>query len=293
MISILSLVYNHEKYLDDFFEGILSQKSEEDFELIIGIDKSDDKSGEICLSYQRIYPGKIKIIAHEERVGMFNNFLSVYTQCKGEYIAICEGDDFWIDENKLQKQLKLLKENKNAVLCFTNIKVYDEEEGTYHENWASIEKVLYTVDDLIRGNPVSTCSVLFKNCFNSFSTSFSKLPMVDWPLYVHLLMDGNAIYLPDITAVYRSSSGSSYAKNSIVEQLIKKKNVYEYFILEKKFDSKKQLIDKVYHLNLYAIAIRLPKSDPRKEEFLKRVSWHSFKHANGKLLIKSILKRVI
>ena len=293
MISILSLVYNHERYLDAFFEGILSQKLEEKYELIIGVDKSDDKSLEICLSISNKYPEKIKVIQHDVRMGMSNNFLAVHAECKGEFIAICEGDDYWIDDRKLQKQLDLLLKNKGAALCFTNIEVYEEEEEVFQKNWANIEKDLYYVDDVIKVNPISFCSVMFRNTFNSFSEAFAKLPMLDWPLYIHLLMTGYAIYLPDITAVYRRSYISSYSKNSILQQLEKKSSVYEYLIQEKALASKMQQVNLAYHLNLYAIAIRLPEKNYRRTAMLRQVGWYSLKKANATLMVKSIFKRII
>lgn len=291
MISILSLVYNHEKYLDNFFNGVLSQKLSDDIELIIGIDASTDRSKEICLSYQGKYPGIIKIISHKNRVGMFENFKSVFNKCQGKYIAICEGDDYWIDEHKLMKQIAVLDNDENAILSFTDIKIYDEEEGTFHDNWASISKTLYTIDDVVRNNPISTCSVLFRNGFiKKISEQFGNLSMVDWPLYVHLLKHGHALYLQDITAVYRRSFQSSYSRNSILDQLNKKVKVYEYFLQAPEFEANSKLVKRCYYLNLYAMAIRLEKTDRYRMVTLKKIAANFLEYKDIRLLCKSIFR---
>ncbi|MCW3090876.1 MAG: glycosyl transferase, family 2 [Ferruginibacter sp.] len=293
-VSILSIVCNHEKYLHEFFNGILSQKLAESFELIVGVDKCTDQSKAICLQYQQQYPGLVKVIVHQELAGMFNNFLSVYQQCTGKYIAICEGDDYWTDEFKLQKQLAALRQNQDAVLCFTDIKIFDDDLKSYHPNWATIKKNVFTIDDLIEGNMIATCTVLFRNILTEpFSEAFTRLPMVDWPLFVNLARHGKAIYLQDTTAVYRRNSLSIFAKNPILQQLQKKEEVYQYFLQEPLLACRKKKIEKAYYLNLYAIAVRLSETNRNKRANFNKIIKHALLHANPALLFKSFVRRLI
>ena len=140
VISILSIVYNHEPYLNEFFRGVLSQEHPYQWELVIGIDLSTDSSLEICKKYRDQYPHLIRLIIHENRVGMIPNFIAAYNACSGKYIAMCEGDDFWLDPKKILKQVQSLEEDQKAVLSFTDIKVLDEDENKYYSNWATITK---------------------------------------------------------------------------------------------------------------------------------------------------------
>ena len=290
-VSILSLVYNHEKYLADFFNGMLKQQFFHDYECIIGVDKSTDDSLDICKSYQSKHPSIFKIIEHTTNVGMFNNFVSVLNECSGEFIAICEGDDYWIDENKLAAQIQVLDKQKDAVICFTDIKCFDENEQKYFSNWATINTSIFSITDIITNNCISTCSVMFRKAAYNFSlSSMQNLPMVDWPFYINLLSNGNAIYINNTTAVYRMSSDGSYSKNTVLEQLKKKQLVYNYLIEQNQLVKYKNCIAINQFLNKYAIAIRLEKSDINRKLLLKEIIVGMFYHKNLLLVAKAIFK---
>lgn len=204
---------------------------------------------------------------------MINNYIATYNACTGKYIAICEGDDYWTDDQKLNKQVELLDRDEKAVLCFTDIKVLDEEEGTFHPNWANITKEIYSIKDIIFSNPVSTCSVMFRNHLVELNeTSLRGLPMADWPLYVELLTTGYARFLNQETAVYRRSAQSTYSKNSTIETLYKKKTAYEYLLERPVLAKYKKQLLKAYYYHLYAIGTRLDKDDKMKKVFLKKAA---------------------
>ncbi len=286
------MVYNHENYLDVFFKGVLSQQLSFDYEIIIGVDQSNDASLIICKKYQERFPGIITIIEHVERVGMIRNFIATYNACTGKYIAICEGDDYWTDDQKLMKQIQVLDNDKNAVLCFTDIKVLDEEEGTFDMNWAKIGKDRYTIEDLIKSYPISFCSVLFRNNIVALNEhSLQGLSMADLPFVLELMTHGYAKYLNVQTAVYRRSAQSSYSKNTIVEQLLKKKTIYEYLLRQPRFTKYKRQLFKVYNYHLYAIATRLDKTDIRRAAFFKKVI-RSIDINNVALPVKALVKSI-
>lgn len=287
-ISVLSLVYNHENYLKDFFNGIINQSNFFELELIIGVDKSEDRSLEICYCYQKKYPENIVVLEHKTRVGMFQNFISTYARCKGEYIAICEGDDYWTDNNKISKQVKALENHPGSVLCFTDIAMFDEEENAFVKSWAILNKDIYYIDDLIKANIITTCTVVFKNLTPVEKlNSFAKLDMMDWPLHVLTLLNGYAICLHEKTAVYRQSLKSIYSKNSMFVHLEKKRLVYEYFVQESILISKRKLTYKGYYKNLYAIAIRSRPSDPLKRIYLKKIMFNYAKHRDLLMVVKA------
>src|SRR5262245_48980818 len=104
-VSICMITYNHGKFIARAIEGIMNQQTKYDFELVIGEDSSTDDTRAVCESYVAKYPGKIKLLPSDKRYGMVSNLIRVLEECKGKYIAICEGDDYWTHKSKLQKQV--------------------------------------------------------------------------------------------------------------------------------------------------------------------------------------------
>ena len=134
LVSVMMLVYNHEQYLAQALESILTQKGDFTFEIVIGDDCSTDSSPAILSSYQSKYPEIIKVINHRKNVGAMNNHKSLTAACSGKYVAICEGDDYWTDENKLQLQLNLLELNTSLSFCCHRVDYLLEDEKRKERN---------------------------------------------------------------------------------------------------------------------------------------------------------------
>ena len=105
LVSIASITYNHEKFIAQAIDSFLMQETDFDFEIIIGEDCSTDDTLKIIKEYKAKYPDIIKLITSESNVGMMTNFIRTLEACSGKYIALCEGDDYWTDTLKLQKQV--------------------------------------------------------------------------------------------------------------------------------------------------------------------------------------------
>lgn len=117
IVSVHMITYNHEQYIRQAIEGVMMQKTDFEFELVIGEDCSTDKTREICFEYQRKYPDKIRVLWWHENVSRFGgNGIRNRAHCRGEFIAYCEGDDYWTDCNKLQKQVDIIRKY-DAGLC--------------------------------------------------------------------------------------------------------------------------------------------------------------------------------
>ncbi len=108
-VNVCVITYNHEEFIEKALASILNQKADFDFDIVIGDDCSSDKTKEIILKYKQRYPDLIRILFSEKNIGMRENFLRSLKACKGKYIAILEGDDYWTDEYKLQKQFDYLE----------------------------------------------------------------------------------------------------------------------------------------------------------------------------------------
>ena len=116
-VSVFMITYNHEKYIAEAIDSVLMQKTDFDFDIVIGEDCSTDATRRIVLEYSRKYPDKIKLLLHNVNVGFISNLMYVLEACTGKYIAMCEGDDYWTDPFKLQKQVDFLEANKEYVLA--------------------------------------------------------------------------------------------------------------------------------------------------------------------------------
>ncbi len=120
-VSVLMITYNHENYLSEAIDGVINQQSEFPFELIIGEDASSDSTLRVAIEYQRKYPEIIRIIHSSSNVGMHANSLRIFKKARGEYIAYCEGDDFWCDPDKIARQVKMMEN--------------DRKFGIVHSDW--------------------------------------------------------------------------------------------------------------------------------------------------------------
>lgn len=128
MVSVLMAVYNHEHYLKKAIEGVLMQKTNFKYELIIGEDCSTDGSRRIVEEYQRRYPNIIKAMLNHENLGGRLNVWQITKSAKGKYLAICEGDDYWTDPDKLQIQVDFLENHPEYSGCYHSVKIVDEED---------------------------------------------------------------------------------------------------------------------------------------------------------------------
>lgn len=123
--SILLVTYNHENYIIQAIESILEQKTTFGFEIVVADDCSNDNTLSIIQQYAQEYPGKFRILEKESNLGITLNYKRGFAACKGEYIAILEGDDFWTDPLKIQKHVDFLESNKACVMTFNQFVVHD------------------------------------------------------------------------------------------------------------------------------------------------------------------------
>ena len=128
VVSVHMITYNHEPYIRQAIEGVMMQKTDFEFELVIGEDCSQDRTREICFEYQNKYPDKIRVLWWHENVSKFGgNGRRVTAHCRGEFIAFCEGDDYWIDPLKLQKQVDVMRKYQDVGLCFGKSIIFWED----------------------------------------------------------------------------------------------------------------------------------------------------------------------
>lgn len=163
-LSVFVVTYNQEKYIRQCLDSILMQKVDFDYEVVIGEDHGNDGTRAICEEYARNF-SQVRLLTLTKNLGVAKNWRRVLSECNGEYIAMCEGDDYWTDPTKLQKQVDFLDANKSYVLSFHDATIVDEMG-----NIVVISKMKKnngycdrSQEDLIRGLEVSTQTVMFRS----------------------------------------------------------------------------------------------------------------------------------
>ena len=223
MASIVCLTFNHEKFIAEAIESFLAQRTSFPFEIIIHDDASKDKTTEIVKKYAEKYAGKITaIIQHENQyskgIKPFAKF--VMPRIRGKYIAWCEGDDFWTDPYKLQKQVEFLETNSEYVICYHNAVVINEQNQLVtNSKLPDFCKKDLTADELKIGAWVLMLTACFRNVIKDLPDEFYKVRNGDTFLTSMLGNYGKGKYMPDIkNAVYRQHGNSVWSSLSIIEK---------------------------------------------------------------------------
>jgi len=169
VVSVAMTTYNHAKYIRQALNSILMQKIDYKYEIIIGDDCSTDETQEILREYQKKYTGIIFPILRENNVGAAENIYDVFLNCKGNYIAVLEGDDFWTDQNKLRSQIDFLENNNSYIACTHRYSVVDEDNNVLQASYIGPgrpEDGIYTIKDFekyIYSGNIGT--LVFRNIF--------------------------------------------------------------------------------------------------------------------------------
>lgn len=200
LVSIICIAYNHEKYIRQALDGFIKQKTSFKYEIIVHDDASSDGTASIIAEYEKRYPDRIRAILqtenqHSKGVPLTHNMIKLAT---GKYIAFCEGDDFWTDENKLSKQVKVMEEHNECVACCHN-EIVIKEDGSpwstgyqlgYREHTDSIHD-----KDYLKNNCkfCHTASLLFR-------ADVMDLPQKTWERYIHCKANGDMKWAAVIAA---------------------------------------------------------------------------------------------
>jgi glycosyltransferase involved in cell wall biosynthesis len=227
IVSVCMITYNHEKFISQAIEGALMQKTDFPIELIIGEDCSTDRTREICVEYQQKHPEIIKLQLPEKNMGMIPNFITTLSVCAGKYIALCEGDDYWTDPCKLQKQVDFLKKNVEYVLCFHKVKI-DSMNQTDQALFTTCEEREYSSYEIYDKWTIPTCSVVFRNIIDKIKWH-ENVVFGDIFLFLSLMEYGKAYCYDFMGGVYRKHpTGMTINMNySLFEKLFFQ---YQYMI---------------------------------------------------------------
>ncbi len=219
LVSIQCITFNHKDYLRHALDSFLRQKADFAFEIIVHDDASTDGTTDIVREYAALYPDIIIPMYEEEnqwkKTGMKPVFAKMTNISRGKYIAYCEGDDFWQDDYKLQKQVEALESHPDASMCYTGFQTVDNSGVPYcserYEQWNKKGHSGELFFDLLDHNIVLTPTTIFRR--NVFESSIYKdTPLrLDYFAFLSAAAIGHLIYLPDRTACYRSTPTGAMA----------------------------------------------------------------------------------
>lgn len=261
LVSVCMIAYNHEKYISEAIEGVLIQKTKFKIQLVLGEDKSTDNTREICEQYALKYPDIIKLLPSEKNWGMMPNFIRTYDTCDGKYVALCEGDDYWTDPLKLQKQVDFLESDPSYSFCCHDTQIV---EGDKQLKKFSAGRIINNTNRTFSPKEIMcsdqrlfhTCSMVFRR-ISKFPEDLVKCINGDFPLYCILLMHGKVKYHSFCAGAYRiHNAGITNRKfdKTYRDQLLQMYtyiNTFQNFKYEKYIKIGKRAVFFRYYIDLF------------------------------------------
>ena len=231
LVSVCVISYNQERFIQQTLDSILSQKTDFRFELLISDDASKDNTQKIIKEYELQYPNIIRNISRSKNVGSQINFYSTMEEAKGKYIALCEGDDYWIDSNKLQKQVTFLEENPEYGLIYARAKLFHNAKQRFYRKPIG-GLVLHFEEIFVKGNRTTTLTTCFrKNLFKKYIQEIKPLKknwlLGDLPLWLWFYYNSKVYFNPEIVAVYRKLESSASHSKDFEKQKLFERSCYE------------------------------------------------------------------
>jgi len=259
VVSVHMITYNHEPYIRQAIEGVMMQQADFEFELVIGEDCSTDRTREICFEYQKRHPDKVRVLWSQENSYLHmhpagGNAQRTMVRCRGEFVAFCEGDDYWTDPLKLQKQVGVMRSNAGVAICFCRVSSFCQKTGRF-------ETVRYDTDPvgrmpgadmnralmldlqdrrrLIRQHCIETSGILFRrraydegqlNGVEKWYLSFEDTIAIE-----RCLASGDAYFLPEEMSVYRCHCGGVYSILQYNYAISNDAALVKYYLAQKRF----------------------------------------------------------
>ncbi len=280
-LSIWMIVYNHENYLREALDSVFMQQVNFDFEVIIGDDCSSDNSRDIILEYQAKYPEIIFPLIHTENVGVHKNVVLTLRACKGQYIALLEGDDYWTDPNKLQRQVDFLEKNQAFVMSSHNTHDLNEIDPS-----ASRDTSVWPGDTILLENILEagwfmrTNSLVFRNnLIAEYPEWFFTHYSTDYMLQILIAKHGPVNFMQEVMAVYRRHE-AGISNTNIEKQIGRYWNVVDLLqVMDHYFEGKYhrflQIQKAMYFEAIFVARLKQRKMRNMKElfEIIPQINW--------------------
>lgn len=203
LVSVRLITYNHEPYIRKCLESVLGQKTDFEYEVVVGEDCSQDKTREICFEFQKRYPEKVRVLwSHENVYKLDGNLLRTAYRCRGEYVAYLEGDDYWTDDMKLQKQADLMRK-ANAVCCVANFHTLYSDGRTMRSGYRS-KCGVFSHDDMFHFYPHTSTYLVRREACMAWRKVYPGIHGDYDVVMLHCLIGmGKVVMLEDVVSTYR------------------------------------------------------------------------------------------
>ena len=229
-VSVIVMTYNHEAFIHQALESVLAQIATFPVEVIVSEDCSTDRTRDIVLDYGARYPDTIRLLLSDHNLRNNEVVARGINAAHGAYIALLDGDDYWISPHKLQRQADLLDSHPQSAICFHNAEVIYEDGSREPHRWTPPEqKQEASLEDMWADNFIATGSVMFRNHLIGEIPAWYILscmielngvvfPITDWPLHILHAEHGSISFINEVMSVYRQHRGGLYSPLSEAEK---------------------------------------------------------------------------
>lgn len=274
LVSVVCITYNHEDYIQKCLNGFLMQKTNFRFEILVHDDASIDNTATIIRKYEEEYASLFRVVYQKENQysqGVCPCEDILFPMARGKYIALCEGDDYWTDPYKLQKQIDFLEANPEYGLCYTQTQFYSESDGKEKQIWGGP----YTdFENIVKVNTIPTLTAvarteLILKYIQDVEPQKHNWKMGDYPIWLWFACCSKIAYIPEITGCYRVSCGSVSHSKTYISQLefMQSSMSIKLFFLKYRQASARATIGLI---NLESIQINLQIASLHRDEYLVR-----------------------
>ena len=303
-LTIQCLVYNHEPYLRQCLDGFVMQKTNFRFEAVVHDDASTDGSVAIIREYAEQYPDIIKPIYESENQyskgdGSLHSIMR--NAMKGKYVAICEGDDYWTDPNKLQIQFDFMESHPDYSMCFHDVNIKAEKGRTLYDVFGKLENRDYTGIENMEKWSVPTCSIVCRGDIYKTMPANPKFTMGDNVLILHCSQNGKIRCIPEKMGVYRLTSTSWIGGQSSKAQRYKYISHY-YGLIEEFEECRCKQMYELMEIQYFQLLTIIKSEDDIaefnrvKEEYMNypgETHWNKFKYYYINSRFRNAIKKLL
>src|SRR5262245_27732242 len=220
MVSVILVTYNHERYIEQALDSILSQEAPFEFEVLVSEDCSTDRTREIVSHYSRLYPNRIRLFLSERNLNTNEVTLRALRAARGTYVAFLDGDDYWASREKLARQVLFLQSHPEYALCFHDVMQFWENGSRSPELFNSKKQAQTScIDEIMAHNFIAGCSAMIRrSALSSIPSWFEHCLYGDWPLYVFAAQHGPIGFIPEAMGAYRIHKDGIWSGATAVQQ---------------------------------------------------------------------------
>ena len=211
LVSVITLTYNQERFLHQCLEGVRAQVGDFELEHIVIDDASKDSTSQILADYAGKYSG-VRVLFHRENLGANAGMAEAYGLCRGEFVATCEGDDWWTSPNKLAAQIQLMRRRPDLAMCYHDAILVYEGKKAWPQVKPGFGNAIQSLDNLLMDNRAHTCTVMYRRIPGlEYPNWYQNFAIGDWPNHAFHASRGPIGYIPRPLSAYRIHDKGSWS----------------------------------------------------------------------------------